>query len=162
MLPTAIGAGVALSCPATVEPTPARAIAKVGFDPLDVTVTLPLALAAAAGVKVTVKLALCPALSVTGVEIPLSVKPVPLIATCEIVTVEPPVFVTVSDSPRLLPTVTVPKFRLVGLAPSAPTAAPVPDNATDSEGLGAFDVIVTLPLALPDAFGANVTVNVVL
>jgi len=57
----------ALSCPATVEPTPARAIAKVGFDPLDVTVTLPLALAAAAGVKVTVKLVLCPALSLTGV-----------------------------------------------------------------------------------------------
>lgn len=70
--------------------------------------------------------------------------------------------VTVSDRPWLVPVRTVPKFRLAGFAPSAPTDAPVPDNAIDSVGFGAFEVIVTLPLALPAACGANVTLNVVL
>jgi hypothetical protein len=80
-LPTATGAGVALSVPGVLDPVPAREIVRVGLDPLEVTVTLPLALPADAGAKVTVKLALCPAVSVAGVEIPVSVKPVPLIPT---------------------------------------------------------------------------------
>ena len=58
---------------------------------------LPLAAPAEDGVKVTVKLALWPAVSVTGVVIPLMLNPVPVIATLEIVTLTPPVFVTVSD-----------------------------------------------------------------
>ena len=49
-----------------------------------------LVVAADEGVKVTVKVALCAAASVTGVEIPLNAKPVPLIPTLEIVRVEPP------------------------------------------------------------------------
>lgn len=77
------------------------------------------------------------------------------------VTLEPPVFVTVSANAWLLPTLTVPKFKLVGLAPSAPCATPVPVTGTASEGFGASDVIVTVPLAAPAAFGANVTVSVV-
>lgn len=80
-LPTATGAGVALSVPGVLDPVPAREMVNVGLDPFEVTVTLPLALPAEAGAKVTVKLALCPAVSVVGVEIPLSVKPVPLIPT---------------------------------------------------------------------------------
>ena len=47
----------------------------------EVIVTLPLTLAAEAGVNVTVKLALCPAVSVTGVVIPTKLNPVPLIPT---------------------------------------------------------------------------------
>jgi hypothetical protein len=80
-LPTATGAGPTLSCPATAEPLPVSATVKVGLDPLDVTVTLPLALVADVGVKVTVKLAVFPAATVAGVEIPLSTKPVPVTAT---------------------------------------------------------------------------------
>jgi hypothetical protein len=45
-----------------------------------------------------VKVVLWPAASVIGAVIPLSVNPVPLMLTCEIVTLVPPVFVTVSDS----------------------------------------------------------------
>ena len=71
-----------------------------------------------------VKLALCPAVSVTGGVIPLSVKPVPLIPTCETVTDELPTLVTVCDSGRLVPVCTVPKFKLAGFAPSVP----VPDG----------------------------------
>src|SRR3984885_3506655 len=160
--PTATGVGLTPNCPATVDPVPVREMTREGLEPFDVTVTLPLALAVDVGAKVTVKLVLCPAVSVTGVEIPFSVKPVPLIPTFEIITVEPPVLVTVSVSGSLVPVGTVPKLRLVGFAPSAPTAAPVPVNGKDSEGLGAFEVIVTLPLALPVVSGANETVNVVL
>jgi len=78
-------------------PVPDKGMVKVGLDAFEVMVTLPLALAADAGVRVTVKVALCPAVSVTGAVIPLKVNPVPLIPTCEIVTLAPPVLVTVSD-----------------------------------------------------------------
>src|ERR1700746_3749908 len=71
-LPTASGAGVALSVPDAADPVPASEMISVGLDPFDVTVTLPLALPPDAGAKVTVKVALCPAVSVAGVEIPLS------------------------------------------------------------------------------------------
>lgn len=96
-LPTAMVA-VALSCPVATVPVPDRGIASEGFEPVEVTVTLPLTVPAETGAKVTLKVALCPALSVAGVEIPLTEKPDPLLATFEIVSVEPPVFVTVSDN----------------------------------------------------------------
>ena len=77
-------------------------------------------------------------------------------------TLDPPVFVTVSDRVRLLPTVTLPKLRFVGFEPSAPTLIPVADRGNVNVGLDAFEVIVTLPVAAPVAWGANVTVKVVL
>jgi hypothetical protein len=117
-LPKATGAGLAVNCAGAVVPVPARARVKVGLEPSDAMVALPLALPADCGAKVTLNFALCPGGSVTGVEIPPSVKPVPLIPTCEIVTVEPPVFVTVSDCCWLLPTCTVPKLSVVGLSAS--------------------------------------------
>jgi hypothetical protein len=70
---------------------------RVGLDAVEVMVTVPLALPADRGANATLKLALCPAVKVTGVVIPLRLNPVPLLPTWEIVTVEPPVFVTVSD-----------------------------------------------------------------
>jgi hypothetical protein len=59
----------------------------------------------------------------------------------------------------LLPTVTLPKLRLVGFDPSAPGAIPVPDNGMVRVGLDAFEVTVTLPLTLPADAGVNVTVK---
>jgi len=143
-------------------PVPDNGTDKVGFVAFEVMVTLPLALPAATGAKVTLKVALCPAASVAGVEIPLKEKPVPLVATFEIVTVDPPVLVTVSDRTLLLPSVTVPKLKLVGLAPRAPAARPVPDSATERDGFEPLEVIVTLPVALPAVTGAKVTLKVAL
>jgi hypothetical protein len=70
--------------------------------------------------------------------------------------------VTVSDNDWLLPNVTLPKLRLVGLDPIAPGATPVPDKGMFRVELGAFEVIVTLPLTLPADDGVNVTVKVAL
>ena len=77
-------------------------------------------------------------------------------------TLEPPVLVTVSDTERLPPTVTLPKLRLVGFDPSAPGASPVPDRGMVRVGFGAFEVTVRLPLTLPADAGVNVTVKVAL
>lgn len=76
---------------------PASGIVSVGFEASDVTVTVPLALPAAVGVNVTLNVALAPAARVTGAVMPLMVKPVPVAATLEMVTVEPPVLAIVSD-----------------------------------------------------------------
>jgi hypothetical protein len=73
--------GSAVNTAVAVVPVPERARLRVGLEPFDVMVTLPLALPADCGVKVTVKFAICPAASTTGVEIPLNVKAVPLIPT---------------------------------------------------------------------------------
>ena len=77
-------------------------------------------------------------------------------------TLEPPVLITVSDADRLLPTVTLPKARVLGLDPSAPGATPVPDKGMVKVGLGAFEVMVTVPLALAADCGVNVALNVAL
>lgn len=68
----------------------------------------------------------------------------------------------VSSNDELLPTVTFPKLRLVGLDVRKPGATPVPDRLTVSGEFEASDVMVTLPLAAPAAWGENDTLNVVL
>src|ERR1700728_2169586 len=78
------------------------------------------------------------------------------------VTLEPPVLVTVSDTDRLPPTVTLPKLRLVGFDPSAPGATPVADKGTVKVGFVAFEVTVMLPLAFAADCGVNVILKVAL
>jgi len=80
---------------------------------------------------------------------PLSVKLVPEIPSFEIVRLEPPVFVNVSVSFCVVPVCTAPKLRLLGLAETAPGAAPVPDSDIDIVEFGASELTVTVPLALP-------------
>src|SRR5271167_715297 len=70
------------------DPSPPGAIpvadngmVRLGFEAFDVTVRLPLAVPADCGVNVTVKVALCPAVRVTGAVIPFKLNPVPLIPT---------------------------------------------------------------------------------
>ena len=62
----------------------------------------------------------------------------------------------------MLPTVTLPKLRLVGFDPSAPGVTAIPDNGMVRVGFEALDVTVRLPLALPADGGVNVTVKVAL
>lgn len=81
-----------------VTPAADKGMVRVGFDAVEVTVRLPLALPADCGVKVTVKVVLCPGVSVTGAVIPARLNPVPLTPICETVTLEAPVLVNVSES----------------------------------------------------------------
>lgn len=90
-------AGETVSWPVPATPVPDKDMVSVGLLAFEVSVTLPLAALAEAGAKVTLKVALCPADRVTGAVMPLRLKPVPLIDACEMVTLVPPVFVTVSD-----------------------------------------------------------------
>jgi hypothetical protein len=62
-------------------PVPDSGIAKVGLEALEVIVTLPVAVPADVGLNETVKLALCPAVKVSGAVIPLRLNPVPVIPT---------------------------------------------------------------------------------
>ena len=78
------------------------------------------------------------------------------------VTLEPPVLVTVSDRDLLLPTVTLPKLSDVGFGPSVPCEAPVPDSGMFRVVFEALEMMLTLPLAPEAEAGAKVTVKVVL
>lgn len=77
-------------------------------------------------------------------------------------TLEPPVLVSVSDKASLLPTVTLPKLRLLGVEFKAPNASPVPTKGMFRVRFEAFEVMVTLPLAVAVVCGVNVAVKVVL
>lgn len=79
-LPKVSVVGFGTSVPGAT-PVPNKPIASEEFVAFDVMVNVPLAVAADAGANATLKVALCPAVSVTGVVIPLRVKPVPLTAT---------------------------------------------------------------------------------
>jgi hypothetical protein len=155
-LPMANVAGFTPSCPdATDVPVPVTGIVKVGFDAFELTVTLPLAAAADAGVNFTLNVAPWPAVRVTGVVIPLTLNPVPLAATAEIVTLDPPVFVTVSERDLFDPTCTLPKARFVGFDPNPPAVTPAPEIGIVSVGFDAVDVTVTFPLTAPADVGVK-------
>jgi len=79
-LPREIVVGETLSCPVAAVPVPDSAMVRVGLEALEVRVTVPVALPPAVGANATLKVVLCPAVSVTGAVMPLRVKPVPLIA----------------------------------------------------------------------------------
>jgi hypothetical protein len=99
---------------------------------------------------------------VSGRVIPLKLKPVPLGVICEIVRADPPVFVSFSATVELLPVVTFPKLRLVGLAANCPGRVPVPVDGTVRLGFDPLELIMRLPLTFPVVWGANEAVNVTL
>ena len=105
---------------------------------------------------------LWPAVKVKGKDRPLKLNPLPLAVAAEIVRLEPPELVRVSDKLALLPTWTLPNARLVGLAVSVPCVTPVPESAMLKLGFEAFEVMLTLPLAAPLVVGEKSTVNDVL
>ena len=138
-------------------PLPLRAIVSGEFGALLVIEMLPVTLPAVVGENSTVNVGLCPALIVNGVDKPLRLNPVPVMLAAEIVTLEVSVSVTVCDP--LLPTKTLPKLTLVGLAASV-ARTPVPLKAIVAGDPEALLVTVMLPVALPADVGANVTVKV--
>src|ERR1017187_9065330 len=72
-----------------------------------------------------------------------------------------PEAVSIPGALALSPTMTLPKFKVVGVTLSVPTAVtPDPDNGTDT--VEALDVIVTFPLAVPAEAGLKPTVKLAL
>jgi hypothetical protein len=104
-----------------------------------VTMTLPVKLPVTAGAKVTFRLAACPGTSICPANTPLALRPAPEMLTLETVTLEFPVLVSFVVRRLLPPTLTFPKFKLVGLALSSLVAA-----LTVSVAL----LLVTLPAVL--------------
>ena len=129
---------------------------------MEVILTLPLAGAPVGGAKRTVNEVLLPAFNVKGKASPLKLNPLPLAVAAEIVRLDPPELVSVSDKLALLPTCTLPNARLVGFAVSAPCVTPVPESGMLKVGFAPLEVTLTLPLAAPLAAGAKRTVNEVL
>jgi hypothetical protein len=92
------------------------------------------------------------------------VKPVPVIVAEFTVTAEVPVDVSVNDCVAVVFTVTLPKLRLFELNDSCGfgAAVPVPLKATAAVlPVDELLLIVSCPLALPVAVGANCTCNVI-
>jgi hypothetical protein len=87
--------GVAVNV-AGVTAVPLKGIDRLGFDAFEVTVTVPGKEPGDVGANVTVNVALCPAVNVTGGVIPETVNPAPDSPTAEIVALAPPVFLIVS------------------------------------------------------------------
>jgi hypothetical protein len=90
-------------------------------------------------------------------------------ASPETITAALPEFDTVTFSEALLPTATLPRFRLDGLAAITPAPLPEPEPELEPElpvpltatAVGALLALlkrVTAPLAAPDDFGENPTV----
>jgi hypothetical protein len=74
-----------------------------------------------------VKFDVCPADSVSGNEIPLSLKPVPLTVALEIVVLAVPVFFNCTVCEFVVPFTTVPNLTLAGVVATVPAAVtPVP------------------------------------
>jgi hypothetical protein len=127
-----------------------------------VKVNVALAAADICGLKVTVNDALWPAGMVTGSARPPTLNTELFELTAVTVTFAL-LAVRLPDAVPLVPTTTLPSPRVVGVTESCPLAAvPIPDSGIDSVELEAFEVMVTLPLALAADCGANVTVKLVL
>ena len=119
-------------------------------------------LPAAVGANFTVNEALWPAAKVAGRVGPETVRPLPVTVALEMATLAVAA-VTVTVCEALLPTLTDPKLREVGLAFNCPTGfTPVPVRETASGEFEALLATDSVPVVLPAAVGANFTVNVAL
>lgn|SRR5450432_2611909 len=93
---------------------------------------------------------------VTGAVRPVTLKPAPTVVTAEIAALAFPVLVSVTVCWPLLPTATLPKERLAGLAPSVELVkTPFPERVRVWGEFGALSVKLMLPTAAPAAVGEN-------
>jgi hypothetical protein len=115
------------------------------------------------GLNCTLKDTLCPTARVVGTFIPLSAKPVPLAVTCDIATDELPALVRVTSWVEVLPALTLPKLRLLGLTDNVCVAARLlPLSATLAVEFAALLTSDKPPVTVPADCGINCTLNEVL
>lgn len=150
-------------CATACIPVPESEMLIGEFVALLVTVTVPDTVAADPGVKVTPRVAVCPAPIICPAATPDALNPAPVALTVPIVTVELPLFVSVTLCELLLPTATLGNVRLDALAPSKNEGTtPVPDSGIVSGEPAALFTSDTDPETAPPLVGANATLKVVL
>jgi hypothetical protein len=150
-------------CATACVPVPESEILIGEFVALLVTFTVPDTVAADPGVNVIPSVAVCPAPIICPAVTPDALNPAPVALTVPIVTVELPLFVSVTLCALLLPTPTLPKATLDVLAPrSIVDATPVPDSGMARGEPAASLTNDTDPVTAPALAGANATLNVLL
>jgi hypothetical protein len=136
-----------------------RAICVGEFVALLATNALPLTDPVVVGAKFTLNVVLCPAPKLIDVK-PLIAKPPPLTLPPETLTLVLPVLDNLTVWLLLLPTVTFPKLRLVGLAVSCiVVVTPVPLRAIVVGEVGALLTSVRAPVVLVVVVGVKLTVK---
>jgi len=115
-LPKARLVGERPSTGAVPVPVPDSEMLIVGPQALVMIDMVPVTLPAAEGANLTLKVALLPAFRVRGNTSPLMLKAAPFTVARETVTPRVPVFARVTPRVRLVPTVMLPKLRLLELA----------------------------------------------
>jgi hypothetical protein len=113
----------------------------------------------ACGLKVKVNAAVCPAAIVKGSAGPVMVNSELLTEAALTVTLDP-IALNVAVIFLVWPTVTLPKPKLVGATPNEPTAVPVPDKLMAGKVFEALETTETLPVGVPAACGAKLTLKV--
>ena len=114
--------------------------------------TLPVKLPPTVHPKSTLNELLCPTASVRGSESPLLLNPDPVTVAVWIVRLADPVSCSITGSALVVPIVTYPKLRLVGVVDRNP-ATPVPDSEMTVGELVVLLTSETLPVTLPLAVG---------
>lgn len=112
------------------------------------------------GLKATPKETLLPSAIVTGSDKPVRIK-LELLELAEVTVTSPPEAARVPVAVPLVPTVTLPKLSVDGATANCNCngLAAIPVSGIASVVSEAFEVIATLPLALPVVLGLNITVN---
>jgi len=142
---------------------PLREIVNGELVALLTTLMLPTAAPALAGVKFAVSGRLWPAARVTAPGNPVTVKPTPVAATCETLTLPVPVFVRVKGCEVALPTSRLPKLRLDVLADSKEVCVglelegkPLPETGIEICPPPLWPVVITmLPVNVVAALGVK-------
>src|SRR5581483_1306229 len=148
--------GLAIRAPGET-PFPGSGIASVTI--LLIRAKLPFALPADCGVNTTLKFALWFEVKVNGKLNPVTLYPEPLNEAWVIVTLDPPVLVTLSARVWVWLVCTFPKLSEEGAAESAPGVTPKPDSGMFNVGFEALLVTAIFPEAVPADCGLKLAVR---
>lgn len=152
--PNGTFAGLAVSC--AWPAVPLREIDSIEFDALLAIAMFPVALPAVVGANCAVNVAPCPAGITSGAVRPIMLKPAPVAVTPEIVVLAVPEFVSVMVCDPVLPTATLPKAALAGVALKVELCVtPLPVRIIVCGDPAALSVNEMLPVPAPVAVGLN-------
>jgi hypothetical protein len=146
--------GLVESCIVAGTPVPLSAMLVGELGALLMSETMPVTPPATAGAKASVKFDLCPGLRVRGRAKPLVVKPLPETAACEIVRLPVPEFAKVMVCVFLVPTTTLPKLALLGVAARGPEEEEEVIVTVAEADLDVSALLVAVTKAVPGLEGA--------